>query len=160
MTNKILKWFSIILALQITIIITVLLSQPTYAIEDSTLNRIANIYESSQAENNITNLSVNKGHSEIPKITVLRNNVYVVWIDDSSGSRDIYFRKSTDKGCNFGPILDVSNQNGGSVDPQIAVSGNSIYLIWEHTPGNNGGVFFTRSIDNGCLLYTSDAADE
>ena len=150
MANKILKWFSIILAFQVTIIIiTVLLSQPIYAIEESTLNRSANIYESSEAENNITNLSNNKGHSEVPKITVLRNNTYVVWIDDSSGRRDIHFRKSTDKGCNFGPIIDVSNQNGGSVDPHIAASANNIFLIWEHTPGNNGEVFFTRSTDGG-----------
>jgi glutaredoxin-related protein len=149
MTNKILMWFSIILAFQVTIIIiTALLSQPTYAIGDTT-NRSANIYEGSQAENNITNLSFNKGHSEDPKITVLGNNTYVVWIDDSSGMRDIYFRKSTDKGCNFSPIIDVSNQNGGSVDPHIAASANNIYLIWEHTPGNNGEVFFTRSTDGG-----------
>ncbi|HEY9490684.1 MAG TPA: N,N-dimethylformamidase beta subunit family domain-containing protein, partial [Nitrososphaeraceae archaeon] len=41
------------------------------------------------------------------------------------------------------------NQNGGSIDPKMAVSGNNVYVLWEHTPGNNGGIFFTRSTDNG-----------
>jgi hypothetical protein len=153
-TRKFLSWLLTVLAIHLTLITIVSFLQPTNAIVDSRSNRIANIYENPLNGYNITNISNNKGHSELPKLTVIGNNVYVVWIDDSSGKRDIYFRKSTDKGCNFGPIIDASNQNGGSVDPQIAATGNNIYLIWEHTPGNNGAVFFTRSIDNSVTFET------
>jgi glutaredoxin-related protein len=152
MARKIFRWFSIILVFQVTIITTVLLLQSADAVEDSTSSGIVKNYESSLSENNITNLSNNKGHSELPKLTVIGNNVYVAWIDDSPGRRDIYFRKITDNGCNFGSVIDVSNQNGGSIDPQIAASGNNAYLIWEHTPGNNGAVYFTRSTDNGATF--------
>jgi hypothetical protein len=154
MAKKILRWFSIILVIQVAIITTLLLLQTADAIQDSTSSHIAKNYKSSLKADNLANLSNNKGHSEVPKLTVIGNSVYVVWIDDSSGRRDIYFRKSTDNGYNFGPIIDVSNQNGGSVDQQIAASENNIYLIWEHAPGNNGGVFFTRSIDNGTTFET------
>jgi len=150
MTRKIVTWFPIIFVTQVTIIVTVL--QFTHAVEDSISSGIVKNYESSLSESNITSLSNNNGHSELPKLTVIGNNVYVAWIDDSLGRRDIYFRKSTDNGCNFGPVTDVSNQNGGSVDPQIAASGNNAYLIWEHTPGNNGAVYFTRSTDNGATF--------
>jgi glutaredoxin-related protein len=153
MARKIFRWFLIILVIQVTIITTVLLLQSAEAIEASAPSQKAK-NASSQNEDNIMNLSNNKGHSELPNLTVNGNNIYVVWIDDSSDRRDIYFRKSTDRGCNFGPIIDVSNQNGGSVDPQIAASGNNIYLIWEHTPGNNGAVFFSRSIDSGATFET------
>jgi hypothetical protein len=31
-------------------------------------------------------------------VSVSGSNVYVVWLDDTSGSRDVFFRKSTDGG--------------------------------------------------------------
>ena len=148
LTSKIFTWFSIIVVAQVTIVILLLL-QSADAIEDSTSSDIDKNYESTWKQDNLTNLSNNEGHSELPNIIAIGNNVYVAWMDDSSGNRDIYFRKSKDSGCNFEPIIDLSNQNGGSVDQQIATSGSNIYLIWEHTPENNGAVFFTRSTDNG-----------
>src|SRR5437867_4206393 len=105
--------------------------------------------QNSTDHNLIFNLSNNTGHSEHPKVAVDGNNVYVVWADDTFGTRDIYFRKSTDNGCTFGETIDISNLNGGSVDPQIAASGNNVYVLWEHTPENNGAIFFTKSSDNG-----------
>lgn len=98
---------------------------------------------------NTLNLSNNIGHSEHPNVAVHGNNVYAVWVDDSFGTRDIYFRKSIDNGCTFGQTKDISNLNGGSVDPQIAVSENNVYVVWEHAPENNGAIFFTKSSDNG-----------
>ena len=47
------------------------------------------------------NLSNNSGNSTNPLITAYRNNVYVVWTDDTSGNTDINFRKSSDYGNNF-----------------------------------------------------------
>ena len=91
---------------------------------------IRRVHDSLQTGNGIINLSNNNGHSEVPKIATIGNKVYVTWIDDSSGSRDIYFRKSINNGLSFGPVIDVSKQNGGSVDPQIAVSGDNVYLAW------------------------------
>ena len=51
--------------------------------------------------------------------------------------------------------IDLGNQKGGSVDPQIAVSGNNVYVVWEHTPENNGAIYFARSTDNGASFETS-----
>lgn len=143
------KWFSIILVIQVTIITSLLSSQPSNALEVSTLSSHIKSNESSQNISDMTNLSTNRGHSEVPKLVASGNNLYAVWLDDSLGRRDIYFRKSEDSGCNFGPVIDISNQNGGSTDPQIASSGNNVYLVWEHTPGNNGAVFFSRSTNAG-----------
>jgi len=151
--RKFLVCAPIIIGIQISIITTVSLLQSTYAEEDSTSSQIGK--NSSISQNNIVNLSKNGGHSEGPKLVIVGNNVYVIWVDDSSGSRDLYFRKSTTDGCNFDPTIDVSNQRGASIDPQIAVSGNKIYLVWEHTPGSNGAVFFTRSTNGGDTFESS-----
>jgi hypothetical protein len=95
------------------------------------------------------NISNNTGHSEKPQIIYNDNKIYVSWIDDTPGSRDIFFRKSSDNGCTFGPLINVGIGEGGSIDPRMAISGNNIYLIWEHSPKNNGEIYFTRSVDNG-----------
>jgi hypothetical protein len=100
--------------------------------------------------NNATvNLSLNAGHSELPQIVTSEDNVYVVWVDDNSGNRDIFFRKSIDNGETFGSTINLSNNTGGSLDPNIAISGNHVYVVWEHTPESNGQIYFTRSTDNG-----------
>ncbi|HJR83994.1 MAG TPA: hypothetical protein VJ772_01355, partial [Nitrososphaeraceae archaeon] len=40
------------------------------------------------------NLSDNEGFSEHPQIASVGNHIYVVWVDESSGEREIMFSKS------------------------------------------------------------------
>ncbi len=94
-------------------------------------------------------ISNNTGHSEEPQIIKNGSNIYMLWIDDSSASRNIYFKKSSDNGCTFGPTIDLGVGKGGSLDPKMVVSGNYVYVIWEYTPENNGMIYWTRSADNG-----------
>ena len=35
----------------------------------------------------------NYGHSELPQVATQGNNVYVVWLDDILGGRDVFFRR-------------------------------------------------------------------
>ncbi|HSA72764.1 MAG TPA: N,N-dimethylformamidase beta subunit family domain-containing protein [Nitrososphaeraceae archaeon] len=102
-----------------------------------------------QDNNELFNISNNTGHSEESQIIEKDNNIFVVWLDDSSGSRDIFFKKSSDYGCTFNPTIDLGTKDGGSLDPRVALSGNNIYVVWENTPASNGAIFFTRSSDNG-----------
>ena len=95
------------------------------------------------------NISNNTGHSEKPQVIHKDKNIYVSWIDDTSGSRDIFFRKSSDNGCTFGPLFNLGIGEGGSIDPRMYISGNNVYLTWEHSPRSNGEIYFTRSVDNG-----------
>jgi hypothetical protein len=144
------KNISMVFLVQIIVIITIILFHFAEALQEVSIdNGTINNHDSVPYSSNRTNLSNNKGHSEIPKIAVSGNNLYVAWIDDTSGKRDIFFKKSIDYGCTFRRTIDLNNQNGGSVDPQIAVSGSNVYVTWEHSPEDNGGVFFTRSTDAG-----------
>jgi len=68
-----------------------------------------------------------------------------VWEDNTLGEREIFFRKSTDGGASFDATVNLSNNVGGSFDPQIAVSGNNVYVVWvDITPGLD--IFFKRCI--------------
>ena len=94
------------------------------------------------------------GHSELPQVAAYGNNVYVAWLDDILGSRDVFLRKSTDGGNTFdAKIIDLSKNNmragGGAFNPKIIASANNIYVVWENTPQNNGQIFFTKSTDGG-----------
>ncbi len=83
------------------------------------------------------NLSSNLGNSTDPHIFVYRNNVYVAWSDDTTGSYDINFRKSSDYGDNFNRTKNLSRNNGSSVSPQVAASGDNVYVVWsDNTTGN------------------------
>jgi hypothetical protein len=54
----------------------------------------------------------------------------------------------------FGIPINLSNNTGFSANPQIAASGNNVYVIWQdNTPGNNG-IFVAVSNNNGVSFGT------
>ena len=98
----------------------------------------------------MSNLSNNNGHSELPQVTASGNNVYVVWLDDTPGSRDVFLRRSTDGGNTFDTkIINLSKNNlqggGGAFNLKITALANNLYVVWENTPENNGQIFFSKS---------------
>jgi len=98
------------------------------------------------------NLSNTAGGSFAPQISSEGNNVYVVWDDDTSGifTPDIFFARSTDGGLTFSePPENISNNTGGSEQPQISVEGNNVYVVWSDTTLGDENTFFARSTDGG-----------
>jgi len=89
-------------------------------------------------------------HSTVfnPEVSSSGNNVYVVWQGQSkSGNQDIFLRKSSDYGSTFGDIENLSNDPGGSGNPEVAVVGNSTHVAWEGTTPGNNFIFYTKSND-------------
>ena len=78
------------------------------------------------------NLSNNTGISLNPQIAAIGNNVYVTWDDDPHFwlHDDIFFAASNNNGTSFGTPINLSNNTGDSSEPQIAVSGNNVYVTW------------------------------
>lgn len=106
------------------------------------------------AKNNITNLSNTPGDSLYPEIASYRNNVYMVWQDNSftgnDRNYDIYLKRSNDGGASFDSnITNLSNDAGLSDDVQMVMSGSDIYLTWTDGTLGNRNIFFTRSVDAG-----------
>ena len=109
-------------------------------------------------------LSTNTGGSIDPQIAVDKSgNINVVWEDDIAGHSDISFRRSTDGGATFFPILNpknLSNPNGSFIasahSPRIAadLSGN-INVVWAGTDpiDFNTDIFFSRSTDGGATFF-------
>ena len=79
----------------------------------------------------VFDLSRNNASSTDPQIAVDGNSTYVVWQDNSSGNDEIYLKMSPAGKSDFGRIFNLSRNNASSTDPQIAVYGNSTYVVWQ-----------------------------
>ena len=102
-----------------------------------------------EAEFLTKNLSINKGFSSDPKMAVSDNNVYVTWEDFTPNNWDVFFSASRDNGASFGNAINLSNNAAESGRPQIAVSGNNVYVVWQDFTSKNYDIFFRASNDNG-----------
>lgn len=76
------------------------------------------------------NLSDNAGFSEHPQITSVGNHIYVVWVDDSSGEREIMFSKSSDSGKTFSNSTVVSRNSISPYHVELAAEGRNVYIVW------------------------------
>jgi len=76
------------------------------------------------------NLSDNVGFSEHPQIASVGNHIYVVWVDDSSGEREIMFSKSLDSGKTFSDSIEISQNSLGPYHAELAAEGQNVYIVW------------------------------
>ena len=86
-------------------------------------------------------------------------DIYVVWQDYQWGAGikgDVGFSRSTDGGATFslpmrinlaGDYLTGNNSDDGQ--PDIAVSGSSIYVVWLDSSQSQPHIYFKRSVDSG-----------
>ncbi|MGH9973289.1 MAG: Ig-like domain-containing protein, partial [Nitrososphaeraceae archaeon] len=89
-------------------------------------------------------------HSDVfnPAVSSSGNDVYVVWQGLSkNGNQDIFLRKSTDYGSSFGKAENISNDPGGSGNPEVEIVGNTTHVAWEGTTPGNNFIFYTTSDD-------------
>lgn len=100
-------------------------------------------------------VSSTSGQSGTPQIAISKDNVYAVWMDDTSGNYDILFAKSSDGGKSFGTPVNISKLHTDSGYPQLAVSGNNVYVTWTQTIVDpNYDVYFVKSSDGGNTFDT------
>ena len=96
----------------------------------------------------VVNLSNNTGFSEHPQIAVSGNNMYVVWIDNTSGNREIYFVRSTDGGATYDNIINLSRDTKDSHNQEIAAFGDKVYVVWT----DSSKILFKASTDRGATF--------
>jgi hypothetical protein len=123
------------------------------------------------------NLTNNTRDSVYAQIASFGKNVYMVWqennpdptgqnnnannninYNDDYENYDIYIKKSTDGGLTFSKEINLSKNPGFSEHPQIAISGNNVYVAWiddasssssSSTTTKNQEILFRKSIDGG-----------
>lgn len=96
----------------------------------------------------------------------LGSRVYAVWSDNSLGSSDVFFRRSTDGGATWGPISNLTVfVTQASVKPQVVVGNiggtEIVYVVYQSMANNDTrDIRFQRSLDGGASFNNpSDPLD-
>jgi hypothetical protein len=77
------------------------------------------------------------------------NTVHVVWADERDGNREIYYKRSTDKGLTWGTDNRFTNNPASSWRPSVSVNGTTVHLAWCDEISGNFEIYYKRSTDDG-----------
>ena len=82
--------------------------------------------------------------------------VHVVWFDKRDGNYEIYYKRSTDAGVNWGTDTRLTSNSSDSRYPSVAVSGSIIHVVWYDNRDGNNEIYYKRSTDAGvsCVADT------
>jgi len=95
-------------------------------------------------------LTWNSGNSREPFFIKRLGQFNLVWVDDSTGNDEIYYKNSTDGGLTWSTTQRITWNNGDSRTPTITADfAFGVHIIWsDNTPGNEE-IFYKRSTDSG-----------
>jgi hypothetical protein len=88
--------------------------------------------------------------SDYGQLTTTENNVYVVWSESPQYSypakHEVFIKASRDNGTNFGDGVNLSNSEGNSIDPDIAVSEDqrNVFVVWSDSSTENSEISLVR----------------
>ena len=95
------------------------------------------------------------GNSREPFFTrAIDQSLHVVWVDDSSGNDEIYYKNSTDMGITWSAVQRITWNNGDSRTPAITADlAFGIHIIWSDNNPGNEDIFYKRSTDSGTSWF-------
>ncbi len=82
-------------------------------------------------------------------ISSSNENVHVVWFDNRDGNLEIYYKRSTNNGANWGSDVRLTTHNSVSRYPAITSANNNVFVTWVDQRDGNDRIYFKRSTDNG-----------
>jgi len=76
------------------------------------------------------------------------NQVHVVWRDSRTNGTQVYYKRSTDGGLNWGADMQLSN-GSPAWGPSVFVSGLNVHVVWPDYRDGNEKDYYKRSTDGG-----------
>ena len=110
-------------------------------------------------------LSSTSGYDNANCIVSTGDTVHVVWRDNRDGGNyEIYYKRSTDGGLNWGSDTRLSNNIYFSTDPSLSVSGSLVFVVWSDNRDGNYEIYFNHSTNGGTswgtdTRLTNDSAE-
>ena len=96
-----------------------------------------------------TRLSFDTAMSTWPSIVVNGSMIHVAWYDMRDGNYEIYYKRSTDGGTNWGAETRLTNDAAYSTYPTLAVSGSNVHLVWYDSRDGNTEIYYKFSSNSG-----------
>jgi hypothetical protein len=96
-------------------------------------------------------LTWTSGSSQNPTIAAdSLGNVHVVWNDDTPGNNEIYHKKSTNGGTNWGTAKRLTWTSGQSFCPVDAVDSSGIlHIVWSENTVGTSEIYYGKTADGG-----------
>lgn len=88
-------------------------------------------------------------YSSGQNIAASGETVHFVWEDDREGDFSLYYKRSTDGGITWGTDTRLVNSPSLSQKPHIAVSGDSVHVVWYDDRDIDLEIYYKRSVDGG-----------
>jgi hypothetical protein len=108
-------------------------------------------------------LSENAMGQTFPKISVFNGHVYVTWnVEEYPNTESgVFFVSSSDNAATFGNVSKLNKEERDYGEPQVASSGNRVYVIWGGSDQNKvSNLYFVKSGDNGRTFSPIKKIDE
>ncbi len=99
-------------------------------------------------------VSSTSGDSRDPALAVNGNIVHLVWKDATSDNGNILYKRSTDEGETWPAFITLSGTTGESSQPDIAVDGDNVYVVWWDNVNGDKDIWYKVSTDSG-LTFSS-----
>ena len=94
-------------------------------------------------------LTIDTSQSDFPSVKISGSIVHVVWEDNRNGDREIYYKRSTDEGVNWGTDIRLTNNVFSSVFSSVAASGSVVHVVWQERRDGTREIYYKRSNDAG-----------
>jgi hypothetical protein len=93
-------------------------------------------------------LTWNSGISLSPIISVdLNDNIHIVWADHTTGVSEIYYKRSTNGGVNWGSSKRLTWAYGGSYTSDLTVdSSDNIHVFWANPASSRYEIYYKKGI--------------
>ncbi len=76
-------------------------------------------------------LSAGRGAASwVPTVELAGEMVHVAWVDTQDGNEEEYYRRSTDAGRTWEPVLRMTRNGANSWAPSLALAGSRVHLAW------------------------------
>jgi|WetSurMetagenome_2_1015567.scaffolds.fasta_scaffold18299_3 hypothetical protein len=104
-----------------------------------------------------TRLTNATGDSVYPSLGISGSTIHLAWHDTRNGlpNIEIYYKRSTDGGLTWSSDVRLTNDAAQSWYPALAVSGQTVSVVWDDARDGNQEIYYKRSTDDG-ITWSSD----
>jgi hypothetical protein len=90
-------------------------------------------------------LTFDSSYSYYPYVAVSGSNAHIVWCDNRDGNYELYYKRSTDEGLNWGSDTRLTNASGISYCPAVCVYGQVVHVLWSDDRDGNFEIYYKQN---------------
>ncbi len=87
--------------------------------------------------------------SEDPQLKCTGTNIHLIWTDVRDGNAEIYYKKSSNSGINWGNDERLTNNSFNSIEPSLGINLSDIHIVWKDYRDGNAEIYYKSSQNSG-----------